>query len=44
MQDWGDISLSPYMGIMRVCSEAWNQNSTFYWLYKGDISIESEGL
>ena len=28
----------------RVCSEVWNQISTFYWFYKGDISIESEDL
>ena len=28
----------------RVCSNVWDQASSFYWLVKGDISIESEGF
>ena len=41
----GRYKLKPLHGYYeRVCSEVWNQNSTFYWLYKGDLSIESEGL
>ena len=28
----------------RVCNAVWDRTTTFYWLNKGDLSIESEGF
>jgi len=28
----------------KICNTKWDHSTTFYWLNKGDLSIESEGF